>query len=448
MQMPKLLRDLTISQTLVLSCTAILLFCALLFGGIVYTQWQSATQQQADALGETLISQTAKEAMISLAAEDTLGLNILLRELINNPYVSHAVLYSPDNTTIVEVGKRPSANGNQYSHQLTFQRVLAGTLQISVDIKRLQQPMYKSLQSMALLALLILALAMYLVHRLAVSIRQPMQALKHWAENPITTAPHTERNDEIGQLAQVLNALLAPPVLHDLLDDKPTSSEPEQQAENPTASNQHLDVMQLPSGVLDTSSHATTATEKAKTATIVLAVQLNLSKKKEHLSSQRLTQLFDTYHHALAKTADLYSAQLIQLDDGRTLLFFDDSNEHFVRYSLCCGELLREFGHSLQVDIADSGITVGLQLGISYGEAIIDLTPESLLAQPSVNNALELSRFSRNLLLVSNELAVDSRAQACARIRSIARPEGANCVERLLPPYPAQLDKQLQILMH
>lgn len=443
MQMPKLLRDLTISQKLVLSCTAILLLSILLFGWMVYAQWQSSTQQQADALGETLISQTAKEAMISLAAEDTLGLNILLRELINNPYVSHAALYSPDNSTLVEVGKRPAANSNLYSHQLTFQRVLAGTLQISIDVKRLQQPMYKSLQSMALLALLILAVAMYLVHRLAVSIRKPMQTLKYWTQNPVTAAPHTERNDEIGHLAQALDALLAPPVLHDLLAAEQADSEPDKQ----TASNQHLDVMQLPSGVLDTCNHATADAEKAKTATIVLAVQLSLSKKQEHLSSQRLTQLFDTYHHALIKTAELYSAQLIQLDDGRTLLFFDDSNEHFVRYSLCCGELLREFGHSLQVDIADSGITVGLQLGISYGEVISDLTPASLLNQPSVKSALELSRFSRNLLLVSNELAVDSRAQACARIRSIARPEGANCVERLLAPYPAQLDKQLQILM-
>jgi len=445
MQMPKLLRDLTLSQKLVLSCTAILLFSFLLFGWIVYGQWQSAMQQQADALGETLIRQTAKEATISLASEDTLGLSILLRELINNPYVSHAVLYSPDNRIIVEAGKRSNANSSLYSHQLTFQRVLAGTLQINVDVKRLQQPMYKSLQSMALLALLLLVAAMYLVHRVAYSIRKPIQTLKYWVENPVTAAPHAERNDEIGQLAQVLNALLAPPVLQDLIEDELAGSEPEKQTAHPAATN-HLDVMQLPSGVLDTDNHAASETEKTKTASIVLAVQLNLSKKQEYLSSQRLTQLFDTYHQALIKTADLYSAQLIQLDDGRTLLFFDDSNEHFVRYSLCCGELLREFGHSLQVDIADSGITVGLQLGISYGEAITDFTFESLLAQPSVITALELSQFSRNLLLVSNELAVDSRAQACARIRSIARPEGANCIEHLLAPYPAQLDKQLLLL--
>ena len=49
----------------------------------------------------------------------------------------------------------------------------------------------------------------------------------------------------------------------------------------------------------------------------------------------------------------------------------------------------------------------------------------------------------RNLLLVEQRVAQDTLARQRARIRPIASPEGASCVERLLDPYPALLERQL-----
>jgi hypothetical protein len=46
-------------------------------------------------------------------------------------------------------------------------------------------------------------------------------------------------------------------------------------------------------------------------------------------------------------------------------------------------------------------------------------------------------------LLVVREIGEDPLIRQRARIRSIASPEGACCVERLLEPYPSLLERQL-----
>ena len=61
----------------------------------------------------------------------------------------------------------------------------------------------------------------------------------------------------------------------------------------------------------------------------------------------------------------------------------------------------------------------------------------------TVQNALALNQHSRNLLLVERNIADDAVVRERARIRAIASPEGACCVERLLEPYPSMLERQL-----
>lgn len=75
-----------------------------------------------------------------------------------------------------------------------------------------------------------------------------------------------------------------------------------------------------------------------------------------------------------------------------------------------------------------------------------DMSLGELLLSESAQAALELSLHSRNLLLLSNQLAENSSIVACSRVRMIAKPDNASCVESLLNPYPALLQNQLQHL--
>ena len=104
---------------------------------------------------------------------------------------------------------------------------------------------------------------------------------------------------------------------------------------------------------------------------------------------------------------------------------------------------MRALGHALQIEVADSGITLQLQLGLTRSDEAISPSQAELLLSEATQDALALAQHSRNLLLVQRSVADDPLLRQRARIRAIASPEGASCVERLLEPYPSLLERQL-----
>ncbi|HCN46919.1 MAG TPA: histidine kinase, partial [Pseudomonas sp.] len=187
------------------------------------------------------------------------------------------------------------------------------------------------------------------------------------------------------------------------------------------------------------------AAPRAPTKSAVLAVQLGSQEQLRRLPRARLTELLDRYRDCLEQAASLYESEVQTLNDGSTLLLFhsQDSGEDYLTNAICCGELLRALGHALQVEVADSGITLQLQLGLALGEDLQGLSQIDLLLTEKAQDALALSQHSRNLLLVERQISDDALIRQRARIRPIASPEGACCVERLMEPYPSMLERQL-----
>lgn len=427
---PQRLSGASITQRVVGHGVLILALALALLLGLLYSQTNKSLQQQADALGQALITQTAKDLVTPLAADDSLALTVLLRDLVNNPYVVHAALYSIDNRTLAEAGRRPKPGkiNSRYTQPLTFEQVIAGHLHLHIDVKRLQEPLYSNLQNLALMAIGLLVLAVFLLAKVARSISVPLRDLAHWLAQPVDPPLHQQRNDEVGQLARALNhhwyQQLNPEVkdpLSSVETDEPVpTTEPAPLAPEPVILPEH---------------------------TAILAVQLSLSDAMPVLSDERTELLLAHYQTALTGAAAQYGAQLLTLSDGVELLLFHSDQPDYINHAVCCGELLRAFAHSLQIDIADSGAVLSLQLGISQGAAITDITEDGLREQLSVQNAIALSDSSRNLVLLCETVALHEQTLACARIRNLAKPAGASCIERLLAPYPEQLDAQLQQLM-
>lgn len=397
-------------------------------------QFHASIQQQADALGETLATHTAQAVAAPLALSDSLALAAVLRELVNNPYVAHAALYSVDNRTLAEAGQRPRSGriNSLYTRSIVFEQVIAGQLHVNIDVQRLQKPLYSGLQGLLLLGVILLLGAVPLLSRLARSASQPLAELQRWLTQPLGPAPHQQRGDEIGLLARTLARHFSLPVV---APPEATQAASSTEEDTPTVE---------PDTAI--TADAAITPDRLPEHCAVLAIGLRLEQGIYDLNPEQHEELLDHYSEALEQVAAVYQGRLLELADGQLLMLFHDDNDAYVRHALCAAELLRAFAHTLQMEIADSGATLGMQLGVAWGPAVTDLAEQALLHHPAVAEALELTRHSRNLVLLGQSAAGHPQT-ACASIRSIARPAGASCVERLLPPWPEQLDEQLQDLL-
>ncbi len=456
-----------------------------IYAWVIGMQFKHAMEQQADALGQSLITQTAASATDLLVANDILSLNVLLSNLVKNPLVAHAAIYSVDNRVLAESGTRPQQgllgdDSGLYSTPISFQEVIAGHLRVSLDMQQFQQPMTISLQSMGLLSLILLALTLILSLRLGRQLATPLMQLRLWLRDPDDPAPGAGRQDEIGDLARQLQARLVPEKpepeldLSDALeddyfeqDDDRGSSEPsfakqpdrfdielDEQPQRPPRFSANLDDDDLEilddEVPFDTSPLPSSAAQPAPkpaqpTRSAVLAIQLGGQEQLRRLPRPRLTELLQRYRDCLQQAATLYQAELHTLNDGSSLMLFhsQDDEQNYLTHAICCGELMRALGHALQIDVADIGISLQLQLGLTQGDNLFDLSQGDLLLSEPAQAALEMSLHSRNLLLVERSISDDRLIQQRARIRPIASPEGACCVERLLDPYPSLLERQL-----
>src|SRR5574343_168151 len=349
-------------------------------------QFKQAMQQQADALGQSLITQTAASATELLVSNDILSLNVLLNNLAKNPLVAHAAIYSVDNRILAEAGSRPTRSvlgesEGLYSTPITLQEVIAGQLRVSLDMRQFQQPMTISLQSMGSLSLILLALTLSLSMRLGrhISTRQLQARLV-----PPRPQPEVQEDDfpEEDAFAEEQDA----PFAADSLARAQTA--PTFDEEVPARPQAAQD---LPWDEHDDDPFADLAEEPAppqqptapvpSRASAVLAIQLGGQEQLRRLPRTRLLDLLQRYRDCLEQAAALYQGELHTLKDGSSLMLFHerDCAEDYLTHAICCGELMRALGHALQIEVADSGITLQLQFGLTLGTDLEDLSQGDLL---------------------------------------------------------------------
>lgn len=458
------------SHSLVL-VTIVMLAYAWLFN----LQVREVMQQQSTAVGESLKRQAVASASELLAANDLLSLKVMLDKLAENPLVAHVVIHGVDNRIIAEAGRRPKqalfgAGEGVFTAPIAFQEVAAGQLHLTLDMPQFRQPLTIGLQNFGLLGLIVLLATLALSLRLGGQLTLPLLQLRLWLRDPDDPAPASERQDELGDLARQLQQRLVPPRpaaaqqpgmleedaelegLDNLLDERSERREdrPAPPVRRPDDDEPELDAEALGLDLDDLQASPAVVLPPVHSA--VLASQLGGQEElQRRLPQPRLRELLQRYRDCLEQAARLHHGHLLRLADGSSLILFhsNQSGEDYLTRALCCGELLRALGHALQVELADSGLTLQLQLALSRGEGLYGLPAEALQKQPASQSALALSRHSRNLLLLDQALGAEPTLRSHARLRTLASPAGASCIERLQDPLPARLEQQLgQMLQH
>ena len=479
----------------------LMLVLTLWFGKL---QLQRDIASQADLTGGELARQIATLVADPLAANDTLSLNIILAQWAQSPLVAHASLTAADGARVIaQAGSRPSASSlapgkGHFSAAVHFQDELIGQLHLSLAKGPFVTPSANLLQrllwSLALLAVIISLIAW----RMGVGMRRILASLGNWYGDSGVPPAGLRRADELGDLARRLAerrivdlppepepeplpepeveletldeqlsddvdpALAAddqPALTLEATDDKLTESneaddtQAEQRIDSPADS--ALSTLAEP-GETEPAADAASLSEQldelptpvapSAPASTVLAVRLGNHHTLHRLPRPRLLGLLERYREQLEQASRACGGDLHTLQDGTSLVFFHPAQGDQVGAALCCGELMRVLGHDLQVQIADTGIALHLQIALCHTPCQ-DIATDDLTEQaPDCAQMLDRLQHSRNLVLMDAELANADLIRERAVVRRLATPPGIFCVERLREPYQGQLEQQLDSL--
>jgi len=489
------------SKLTMLAVTPLLL--ALLGLGLAKQQVHNNIATQADRVGAELARQIASSLADSLAAGDQLSLNLQLAQWSKNPLIAHTRVYNADNRMIAEAGQRNAARiapgQGHFNAAIQIQDVMEGQVQLSLSATPFASPA-QSLISTILWALIALLIASGLAAwRMAHGMTSALQALGAWHTRGGTEIPGLYRSDEIGALArQMLTNTMAnqpqpepepeidadtatpiqpPPPdqltteVHiqqplsgddglDVQADIAASTAATPAEDNLTADSnaadeiqgegyvaqEHVDEADSTETMVEMQDVHPSGTPQHETA--LLAVRLGNQDALKRLPRNRLMALLDRYRTQLEQACQLYNGHLHTLIDGTSLMLFHarECRQDELTHALCCGELIRVLGHDLQVEIADTGITLHLQLTIGHAPCMRFVEEQQLADQPACQTLFEQIGYSRNLLLLEAELANQPGLQQRAVVRRLASQPGVYCIERLQDPYQSMLEQQLSHL--
>tara|TARA_B100001059_G_scaffold233134_1_gene272474 strand:+ start:29690 stop:31225 length:1536 start_codon:yes stop_codon:yes gene_type:complete len=484
-------RSLTLAGALPLMVLAPMLLMLVLLLWLGKVQLNQDIAQQADRTGSALARQISASAAEPLAAEDRLSLNMLLAQWAQNPMIAHVSLYSPNNRLLAEAGSEPprhlrAPGQGRYPAAVHLQDQLAGQVQLTLSAAPFNQPAQQLLERLIWGLLLIGGVGGLLAWHRARELSRQLSALAEWDSTPSYPAPGYRRRDELGELSRALLAhrgllpepapepepvtepepdhvplitpayieaadnlevesVATPALASEPDDDSQSTPTDEPQAQESSAETDNGAATD--DAPTDSAAASEPAPEPARQA--LLAVRLGNQEALRRLPRERLMTLLERYRQQVQRACQLYGGEQHTLFDGTSVLLFRDNPEAGgaeLKHSLCCGELLRVLGHDLQIEIADTGTALHLQLALGHAAGLVGLDEKALGEHPACQQVLEQLQHSRNLLLVDAELAASTPLRQCASTRRLASQPGTFCIERLLEPYQSLLERQLSSL--
>ncbi len=122
---------------------------------------QTILSEQDQHYGEALASLAARQAVDATLNHDLVSLQVILRDIAENPRIENVTIHDVENRLLVQAGSTPNLNADpdalNFSAPITFHNSVAGYVTLSLETKDVK-PLATSTLSLGLCALIVLLL--------------------------------------------------------------------------------------------------------------------------------------------------------------------------------------------------------------------------------------------------------------------------------------------------
>ncbi|WP_067582426.1 AhpA/YtjB family protein [Endozoicomonas ascidiicola] len=322
---------------------------------VINNEVDSASRHQADSIGQLLSAQTASAATDMLVTGDRLSLNVLLRQLVQNPYVTDASIYSIDNQRIASAstnsGETDSDNPS-YSSPIHYQDVIAGYARLSLNNELLSQKPKDALLIIAAISLLVLMVGLIVLHLYGSGMATELGIIERQLRSMMPgDATTPEVKGEIARLSAFVE--------QKLLEKR--TVEPEE-------------------------------TEDAPETSVIVAIKVkNLGRLQQLLAPRELQGILRSYSEIIRESAKLYGGEVTYTPEGNAYLgFSSNQSPKFTSDALFCSLMIEALVEIAgKVNIASTQLGIGISISEQQSEFPEEMHPA--LEESAASEALTLA---------------------------------------------------------
>lgn len=309
---------------------------------------EASARHQADSIGRLLSAQTATVARDMLITGDRLSLNVLLGQLIENPYVVDASIYSIDNKLIVKSSSDvPSKNDVPlvFESPINYQDVIAGNVRLMLDSEILLKKPKESLVALAVLNGILLFVGLLLINLYALRLRNKIRSVEsHVVDLLDAVDPSDKVVNEVQRLTMLVDKAL---------------SQRDREAEAAALATQQL------------MDHTVTTTVTNEQSFIVAIKVKNLSRLQQTLTPLELQQILKTHNQVINHVAHYYNGEVTFTPEGNAYLRFSNqigynNGAYFAVNTFLCALAIKAISAN---EGAKHAVKLQLGFGFSCSEA-------------------------------------------------------------------------------
>ena len=323
---------------------------------VVRSEIDAASSHQADSIGQLLSEQTSSAATDMLVTGDRLSLNVLLKQLVQNPYVTEANIYSIDNRRIARASSQQSTpEGKIYSAPIHYQDVIAGYVRLSLNEDLLTQKPREALIIITAIGFLLLLAGLILIHFYSTAVISQLKLIERQLISILPGRSTSESANEMVRISKFVESQLT----EKRVEIKEEKTEP-----------------------------------LIETAAILSVRTKNLGRLKQLLASTDLQDILRTYSAIIERAVSFYEGEITYTPEGNAFIrFSSNDNPDFATDALSCGLMIEDL-----VNFAgeNSIANIHLGIGLSFSDDIAEFPEDQhpAMSDSAASQSLHLAAVS------------------------------------------------------